>query len=129
MPISIKILAYLAGLILLLTFIRLIKKKTVKPFYSALWLLVTLFVISISVFEKFYKWISTLLGISDASFLIIVGLIFFLLIYVLYLSVKTSEMSFRIQELISHSSILENEIRKQKEELNKLNRKYIEDED
>lgn len=83
-----------------------------KTFYSTLWLLVSVFMLSLVVFESFYKGIATILGISDASFLIIVSLISFLLIYVLYLSVKISEMSDRIQELISFTSILENKIRK-----------------
>jgi len=86
-----------------------------KPFYSALWMAITLFMLSLVVFEKAYKSIATLLGIEDASFLVIVSLISFLLLYVLHLSVKISEMSDRIQELISFVSILENKLRKSSE--------------
>lgn len=67
---------------------------------------------SVVVFEKLYKWVATTIGLTDASFLIIIALISFLMVYVLYLSVKISEMSDRIQELISFTSILENKIRK-----------------
>ncbi len=74
--------------------------------------------LSFVVFEKIYKWIATKIGLTDASFLIIVGLLSFLFIYVLYLSIKISEMSDRIQELISNASILEHEIRKIKEKDN-----------
>lgn len=112
MQLSIRILVLLFGLVFLLIFISLVKRKSIKPFYTTLWLAVALFMISLVVFEKFYKWIATSLGISDASFLVIVSLISFLLVYVLYLSIKISQMSDRIQELISHSSILEHEIRK-----------------
>ena len=59
-----------------------------------------------------HKAIATTLGLTDASFLIIAALISFLLVYVLYISIKISEMSDRIQELISYTSILENKIRK-----------------
>jgi hypothetical protein len=116
MQLSLKLLALLLGLIFLLVFLTLLRKKNVKPFYSALWLLVSIFMISLVVFEKFYKWIATSLGIPDASFLIIVSLISFLLVYVLHLSIKISQMSDRIQELISFTSILEHEIRKMKDD-------------
>lgn len=115
MNISLKILVVLVGILFSLIFFSLARKKSVKPFYTTLWLIVTLFIFSLVVFEKFYKWVASQLGIADASFLVIVGFISFLLLYVLYLSIKISVISDRIQELISHSSILENEIRKLKE--------------
>ena len=112
MTLSIKILVLLFSIVFFAVFISVVRKRNMKTFYSSLWLLVSFFMLSLVVFEGFYKWLATILGITDASFLIIVGLIFFLLIYVLHLSEKVSEMSSRIQELISHNSILENEIRK-----------------
>lgn len=112
MQFSLKVIVLLFGFVFLLVFISLLKRKNIKPFYSTLWLLVCFFMISLVVFEKFYKWVATSLGIADASFLIIVSLIFFLLVYVLHLSIKISQMSDRIQELISHTGILEHEIRK-----------------
>ncbi|MFP4024607.1 MAG: DUF2304 domain-containing protein [Thiohalospira sp.] len=119
MSLYLKILALVFGIIFFSVFLSLIKKRSIKPFYTVLWLFISLFMISIVAFEKFYKSIANLLGITDASFLIIVGLISFLLIYVLYLSIKISELSDRIQELISHSSILDNEIQKMKNDQDK----------
>ena len=112
MPLYLKIISLLFGLFFFLIFINLVKKKSIKPFFITLWLLVSIFMLSIVIFEGFYKSIATALGLTDASFLIIVALISFLLIYVLYLSIKISEMSDRFQELISYTSILENNIRK-----------------
>jgi hypothetical protein len=106
MPFSIKILVFLFSVGFFIGFIALIRNKSVKTFYSFLWLIVTLVLLSIVIFEKFYKYLATMLGISDASFIVIVGLISFLLVYVFYLSIKISEMSDRIQELISFTSIL-----------------------
>ena len=111
MSIILKILALIYGLIFIIVFIILIRKRATKPFYVVIWLIVGLFMISFVFFERFYKWIATTLGLTDASFLIIVGLISFLYLYTLYSSVKMSQMSDRIQELISHTSILEHEIR------------------
>lgn len=112
MPLYLKILSFLFGVIFFLIFINLVRKKSIKPFYATLWLVVSAFMLSVVIFEGFYKSIATAIGLTDASFLIIVALISFLLIYVLYLSIKISEMGDRIQELISYTSILENKIRK-----------------
>lgn len=115
MTLTVKILALLFGLTLFGSFLRLAKNKSIKPFYLTLWFVVSIFVLSFVVFENFYQNLANFLKIENATFLIIVGLISFLLLYVLYLSIKISELSNRVQELISHSSILEFEIRKIKE--------------
>lgn len=112
MQLSLRITTLLLGVVFLMVFISLARKQNVKPFYSALWLIISGFMISLVVLEPIYKWIATLLGITDASFMIIVSFIAFLLFYVLYLSVKISAMSDRIQELISFVGILENKLRK-----------------
>lgn len=75
--------------------------------------------LSVVIFEGFYKWLASVLGLNDASFLIIISLISFLMVYVLYLSIKISEITDRIQELISYASILENKIRKLENERHK----------
>jgi hypothetical protein len=115
MVLTVKLLALLFGLILFGVFIKIGRNKSLKPFYLTLWLTVSLFVLSFVIFERFYQWFAAFLGIENATFLVIVGLISFLLLYVLYLSIKISELSNRVQGLISHSSILEHEIRKIKE--------------
>jgi hypothetical protein len=115
MPQYIKILLTLFSISFFTGFVLLVRHRSVKPFYSFLWLTIALGMLSIVVFERVYKAIATMLGISDASFMVMVGLITFLLVYVFYLSIKISEMSDRIQELISFSAMLEHEIRKHKE--------------
>jgi len=115
MSLFVKILALIFGIIFFSIFITLVKKRFISPIYSTLWFIVSLFLLSFVFFEKFYQKLAIVLRIENATFLIIVGLISFLLIYVLYLSIKISELNNRVQELISHSSILEFEIRKIKE--------------
>jgi hypothetical protein len=110
----VKILALIYGLVLLGTFIVIVRKRTVKPVYSTLWLIISLFMLSFVLFENLYKHIAAALKIENATLLIIVGLISFLLFYVFYLSIKISELSNKIQELLSIISILEHEIRKDK---------------
>jgi FlaA1/EpsC-like NDP-sugar epimerase len=111
MPLSLKILVVICAAAFFLTFLLLAKRGSVKPFYSALWLLISLLMFSVAAFEKVYKSIADHLGIRDASFLIFVGAILFLLVYVLHLSVKISELSDRMQEVISTVAILDQRIR------------------
>jgi len=111
MPFNFKILAFISALFFFTVFFALIRRKSVKPFYIFLWFSVALIFLSIVVFEKFYKYLASLLQITDASFIIIVAVIFFLMVYVLHVSIRISELSDRIQELISHTAILERDLR------------------
>ena len=108
----VKTMALIYGLVLFGSFIIIVRKRTVKPVYSALWLIVSLFMLSFVIFENFYRHIADILQIENATFLIIVGLISFLMLYVFYLSLKISDLSNKFQELLSLIAILENEIRK-----------------
>jgi hypothetical protein len=109
---AVKLLALAYGLVLFGAFIVMARNKSVKPFYTTLWLVVSLFMLSFVVFEDLYRRLASLLRVENATVFVIVGLISFLLIYVLHLSVKISEISNRMQELITQSAILERELRK-----------------
>ena len=111
MSTAVKILALVYGAILFTTFVVLSRKKSVKPFYTTLWLIISLFMFSFVLFENTYRSLAASLRIENATTFVIVGLISFLLIYVLYLSLKISELSNRTMDLISHASILEKELR------------------
>jgi hypothetical protein len=111
MELYVKILTAILALIFFIFFIKIVSSKSIKPFFSFLWFTISLTMFSVIVFEKFYKRIATYLGIHDATFLIVISVLFFLLIYVLYLSIKISEMSDRIQELISFTAILKKKVR------------------
>jgi hypothetical protein len=113
MPSYARLLSLVLAFLFLLVFLMVVRRRSMKPFYSFLWLLVSLLMFSFVLLEKAYKWLATLIGLRDASFLVTNGLVFFLLVYILYLTVKVSEMSDRIQELISHSAILERKLRRQ----------------
>ena len=113
---AVKLIALLYALMLFGAFIAMARNRAVKPFYTTLWLVVSLFMLSFVVFEDTYRNLAAYLRIENATTFIIVGLISFLLVYVLHLSVKISELSNRTQELISQSAILERELRKLKEQ-------------
>jgi hypothetical protein len=111
MPLNFKILAFLSSLVFFGVFIGLVKRKSIKPFYAFLWFTIAVIFLSVVLFEKMYKSLADFLQLTDASFIIIVGVLFFLMVYVLHLSIRISELNDRIQELISHSAILDRDLR------------------
>jgi hypothetical protein len=111
-----QIVAVVLGVVFFFIVTRYIKKKSFNPSFSVLWIIVAVFLISVPLLEKFYKWFSiSVLGIDDARTLIFIALIGFLLIYNFNISAKLSKMSDQIQMLISHNGYLETEIDKLKQ--------------
>ena len=112
MGIKIKILAFFIGLIFFFFVLRSLKKNFIRPTYAFLWIVISVFLLSISVLEPFYKWIAVyVIGIVDARHIIYVTLIGFLLVYIFHLTGKISQMSDQIQVLISQTAILEKELK------------------
>lgn len=111
MGLKIKIISLILGFIFFYFVFRFVKKNSFRPSYAFLWIVISLFFISIPIFENFYKWIATsVIGINDARHIIYIGTIGFLLIYIFYLTIKVSRMNDQIQELISCTAILEKKI-------------------
>jgi len=98
------------GVLFLFFVFRSIRKNIFHPSYALLWIVMTVFLVSIPVFEKFYKWIAvSVIGIVDARHIIYIFLIGFLLIYVFYLTQKINQMKDQILRLISFTAIIEKE--------------------
>ncbi len=117
MGIKIKILSIVIGFIFLMFILINLRKKILNPSYSFFWFFLSLFLISIPFLEPVYKWIaSELIGIKDARHIIYIGIIGILLINVFYLTSKISVLSDRIQELISSLSVIEEDVKKDKDE-------------
>lgn len=112
MGLKIKILAFVIGIGFFLFVLRSIQRNSMRPAYAVLWTGISLFLLSVSVLEPFYRWLaSSVIGIVDARHVIYIVLIGFLLVYVLYLTQKLSRMSDLIQVLLSQVAILEDELR------------------
>jgi hypothetical protein len=108
MGLKVKLLALMLGLLFFAVVIAVIKRRAIKPAYAVLWIAVSLFLMSVPVLESFYVWFTySVLGIIDARHTIYIGLIGFLLVYVLYLTMKVSRMDDRIQQVISHLAVFE----------------------
>jgi len=112
MGLKIKLISLLIGLIFVAFILRFIRKSSIRPSYAFLWIMVSLFLISIPILEPWYKFLATgILGLKDARNIIYIGLIGFLLVYVFYLTSLISRMNDQIQVLISFTAILEKKLK------------------
>lgn len=108
MGVKIKLIAFLLGLVFSLVVIRNVRRNVFRPTYAVLWIAISLFLLSVALFEPAYKWLATsVIGINDARHIIYITLIGFLLVYVFYLTAMVSRMSNQIQQLLSTLAILE----------------------
>lgn len=115
MGFKIKLISLIVGLMFLLFVVRSIRKRSFRPSNSILWLLISLFLISIPMAENFYRWISySVIGLIDARHIIYIVLIGFLIVYVFYVTIRLNKMSDQIQELITNQAITENKISEKK---------------
>jgi hypothetical protein len=106
MGLKIKIIAFLLGLLFLLVVFRSIRQNVFRPAYAVMWIGMSLFLLSISALEPFYKWLATsVLGIEDARHIIYIALIGFLLVNLFHLTAMVSRMSNQIRQLISNEAI------------------------
>lgn len=111
MGLKIKLITLILGFVFFLFVLRVVKRNHFRPNFAIYWVLLCSFLISIPLLEPLYKWIAVeLIGIFDARHIIYVSLIGFLLVYVFYLTIRVTRMSDQIQELITFTAILENEM-------------------
>lgn len=88
-----------------------VRSSSMRPTLAWLWLSMAGFLVSVPLLAPVYKWVSSVvMGVDDARTLIYMALLGFLLVFALYMTLKVSAMSDRIQELISHTAILESRI-------------------
>jgi hypothetical protein len=112
MGIRVKVLLVVAGVIFALFVVRSIRSSSIRPTFAWLWIGIVCFLVSIPFFEAFYKWLSvSVLQVLDARHVIYMPLIGFLLLYVFYVTIVLSRLSDRVQELITHTAILEHQFR------------------
>jgi hypothetical protein len=117
MGFKIQIISLLLGLVFLYFVFRFVKRNTFRPSYAFMWILIAIFLVSIPLLEKFYKWVAThVIGIGDARHIIYVVLIGFLLIYIFYITIRISRLNDQIQELISYTAIMQEQMEKDEDE-------------
>ncbi len=110
-----QLFAFIVGAVFLAVIFRMMKRDSLLPSYTALWLVLTVFLVSIPLLEPVYRWAAYhVFGLYTGNDLIYIILIGFLLIYSLYLTSRIVRMNNRIQKLISSTAIMNDEIKRLK---------------
>ena len=111
MSIGLRIVILLMSLAIIFVVVKSVKKHSLHPSYAVLWVLIGLFLFSISILDRFYAFIAReVFGLYGGDHLIYVSLIGFLMVYCFYLTTRICQMADRVSKLISFTAVLENEV-------------------
>lgn len=103
-----KLIAFLAGLAILLLVMRMLKSEKLHPSFAALWVGIGFFLMSMPLLGGMYRWMALpIIGVTGGDHVIYISLIGFLLMYVFYLTGKICRMMDQITKLISTVAMLE----------------------
>jgi len=113
MNLNLQVLSFILGIFFFLIILYNIRTKKLSPSYSVLWIILSLLLILIPIFQALFIKIARFFGVY-AENLVYILLIGFLLIYVLYITSKVVRLNNQVKELISNSAILEDELKELK---------------
>tara|TARA_A100001015_G_scaffold197967_1_gene220826 strand:+ start:1906 stop:2253 length:348 start_codon:yes stop_codon:yes gene_type:complete len=101
-------IALVIGFIIIFMILLFVRKKSLEPMYSFIWILIGIFFISIAFFPNIIKLISFLLGIKFSPVGILVVAIFGLGLIILHLSTIITKHQKKIKEFEKKIALLEN---------------------
>ena len=103
-----RFIAFLIGLIVIFVILLFVRKKSLDPMYSFIWILIGIFFILISFFPNIVYLVSILLGIEFSSIGVLVISIFGLGSIILHLSTIITKHQRKIREFEKKIALLEN---------------------
>ena len=104
-----RLIAFLIGAIVISIILLFVRKKSLEPMYSFIWILIGIFFISIALYPKIIYLVSFLLGIKFSPIGVLVISIFGLGSIILHLSTSITKHQRKIKEFEKKISLLENE--------------------
>jgi hypothetical protein len=113
----IQIIAIAGSISLLIFIIVLIRQQRLKEEYSILWLLFTVFFITLSVWRNGLEWISDLIGIAYPPAALFLILIMALFVMMIEFSLIISKQSERIKLIGQNVGLMKQEITELREKL------------
>jgi len=103
-----RFIAFLIGLIIIFVILLFVRKKSLEPMYSFIWILIGIFFILISFFPNIIYLVSILLGIEFSPIGVLVISIFGLGSIILHLSTIITKHQRKIREFEKKIALLEN---------------------
>lgn len=110
--IRIQVITIVVSFLFLFYIGHLIIKRKLREEYSIIWVIGTIILIIFAFWRDGLDIIAYLLGINETSNLIFTGAIFLILIYLLHLSIVTSELHEKNKKLSQEIALLKNKIEK-----------------
>lgn len=107
-----RIIAFLIGSLIIFIIFLFVRRKSLEPMYSFIWILIGIFFIAIAFYPKIIFLISVLLGISFNPIGIIVVSIFGLGSIIIHLSTIITKHQRKIKQFEKKIAFLENKISK-----------------
>ena len=103
------ILTALVGLLLLVVFVEMLRRRQLREKYAMLWISVALGIIPLSIFPGALDGIADLFGISGASLVLFLGLTLLLLIC-LHLSWEVSQLEEETRTLAEEVALIRTQL-------------------
>ncbi len=103
-----RFIAFLIGLVVIFVILLFVRKKSLDPMYSFIWILIGIFFILISFFPNIVYLVSILLGIEFSPIGVLVISIFGLGSIILHLSTIITKHQRKIREFEKKIALLEN---------------------
>ncbi len=104
-----RFIAFLIGVIIIFVILLFVRKKSLEPMYSFIWILIGIFFISIAFYPNIIYLVSVLLGIKFSPIGILVISIFGLGTIILHLSTIITKHQRKIKEFEKKIALLEDE--------------------
>lgn len=107
-----KIFSLIAGLIIFISILELVRRRKLKEEYSWLWLLAGSIIALLVIRYELLGFISRLIGAKAETTTLFISSILFLIIINIYYSIKISTLTDQIKNLAQKLSILEAKLKK-----------------
>ncbi len=108
---KIQIIVICTNLIFLAFIARLIVKAKLREEYAIVWLLITVLLALFSFWRKGLDAVSKLFGVYEPANFVFTGFIFFILIYLLHLSIVNSKQQKSITKLTQELALLKEQFK------------------
>ncbi len=119
MNIRIQLIIVAVALLAILYIICKIRNKEIELRYSLLWLLLGVGIILFACFPEITKWLAHIMGISQPINMLFFAGFCFMLPIIFSLSVAVSKLSNKVKRLTQEIALLQEEGRKEKDEIEK----------
>tara|TARA_B100000989_G_scaffold297726_1_gene284465 strand:- start:83 stop:424 length:342 start_codon:yes stop_codon:yes gene_type:complete len=107
-----RLAAFLIGIVIICVVLLFVRKKSLDPMYSFIWILIGIFFISIAFFPNIISFVSLLLGIKFSPIGVLVIAILGLGAIIIHLSTIITNHQRKIKEFEKKITLLENSIKK-----------------